>query len=62
MNGKKIVSLILAAGLVSTLGIGGCAAKCTRDFVLEKTEKVVTFQQNNDQNSKTLVKNKCEIL
>ena len=62
MNGKKIVSLILAAGLVSTIGIGGCAAKCTRDFVLEKTEKLTAVQSNTNQISKTLIKSKCEIL
>ena len=35
---KQVISLILAAGLISSYAVGGCASKCTRDFVYEKME------------------------
>ncbi len=46
---KKIISFVIASGLVFSMGIGGCAYKCTHDFVYNKMHIIV----NNDAINKT---------
>ena len=47
---KKIISLILASGLAASTLAGGCAYKCTHDFVYDKLHITTndSYQSNNE--------------